>query len=127
VTAVVTVAANATVGARDVTVTNPDAGFGTGTGKFTVNVAPTIGTISPTSQTRNTSGVVVTINGTGFVAGATVSFGGSNLPTITNTTFVTNIKMTVTLTVPNSVNTWSMTVTNPDGGTITKANAYSST
>ena len=109
------------------TVTNADAGAATGTGVFTVNVAPTITTISPTSHARNASGIVVTINGTGFVSGATVAFGGSNLPTITNTTWVTSAKMTVTITIPNSANTWSITVTNPDAGAATKASAFSST
>jgi len=123
----VTVAAGATTGARDVTVTNPDSSSATATGKLTVNAGPAISSVSPTSHTRNATGIVVTINGSGFVSGATVSFAGSNLPTITNTTFVNSGKMTVTITIPNKAATWDITVTNPDFGAATKTSAFQST
>ncbi len=66
ITVPVTVAAGATTGALNVTVTNPDAGAGTGTGVFTVNPAavctantPTI-SVTPTSSTVTSGGAATT-------------------------------------------------------------------
>ena len=39
--------------------------------------APTITTLNPNSQSNGNAGTTVTITGTGFVSGATVSFGGN--------------------------------------------------
>ncbi len=73
-----TTAAHAT-GAVNVVVTNSDTQSGTLTQGFTYtavpNPAPTVAAISPTSGT-NAGGTAVTITGTGFLTGATVSLGG---------------------------------------------------
>jgi len=55
----VTVLATATLGPRDVTVTNPDAGVNTGGGVFTVNPAPTITTISPAALAGGSTNINV--------------------------------------------------------------------
>ena len=74
-----TTAAHA-AGAVDVVVTNTDAQSGTLSQGYTyttpVNPAPTVSSISPVSGTT-AGGTPVTITGTGFLAGATVSFGGT--------------------------------------------------
>ena len=62
-------------GAVDVVVT-ATAGTGTGIGAFTYLNAPTVTLASPI-QGPATGGTVVTLTGTGFVAGATVTFGGT--------------------------------------------------
>ena len=75
-----TTAAHA-AGAVDVVVTNTDAQNGTLSQGYTyttpVNPAPTVSSISPVSGTT-AGGTPVTITGTGFLAGATVSFGGTS-------------------------------------------------
>src|SRR5207247_5426372 len=81
-------------GAVSVTVTNPGAQTGTLASGFTyVGPAPTVSSVAPTSG-PTTGGTAVTITGANFVAGATVSLGGSattgisvvNSTTITATT-----------------------------------------
>ena len=58
-------------------VTNTDGQSGTLTNAYTyTNPAPTVTLISPTSGTTG-GGTAVTITGTGFLAGATVSLGGT--------------------------------------------------
>ena len=75
ITANVTVASNAPVGGRTVTVTNPDAGVATSGEIFTVNAAPTVDSTSPSSRGQGASSQTVTIKGKSFVSGATSSFG----------------------------------------------------
>ena len=64
-------------GAVNVVVTNTDAQSGTLTNGYTytaTNPAPTVTSITPNTGTAN-GGTAVTITGTGFLAGATVSLG----------------------------------------------------
>jgi hypothetical protein len=114
----ITIASNAATGARDVTVTNPDAGTKTLTGGFTVNAAPTITTpnsTTPFTLKHNQDGTLV-INGTGFQSGLTVTFSGGF--TINGTVTVTgSTQITVPVHATNNQGTYSLTVTNPDGGT----------
>jgi hypothetical protein len=94
-------------GAVNIVVTNPDAQRGTLTNGFTYTspTAPTVTSVSPNSGPA-TGGTAVTITGTNFVAGATVTFGSAaatnvvvvNGTTITATT-PANAKGTVTVTV----------------------------
>ena len=71
-------------GTVDVVVTNPDAQTGTLTNGYTYDAQPTVTNMSPASGpiAGNTS---VTITGTNFVSGATVTIGGV---AATNVTFV---------------------------------------
>ena len=61
-------------GAVTVTVTNPGGQSGSLTSAFTYIVSPTVSSISPTNGAL-TGGTAVTITGTNFAAGATVTFG----------------------------------------------------
>jgi WD40 repeat protein len=70
-----TTAAHA-AGVVDVVVTNPGGASGTKTGGYTYLGGPTVTAISPASGST-VGGTLVTLTGTGFVAGATVSFGGA--------------------------------------------------
>ena len=130
VTANVTIASNATVGARDVAVTNPDGGAATGTSKFTVNAAPTITSLSPATHAKKSNGVSVTITGTGFVNGATVTLiaTAGTAPSVSGSAIWNSAtSITITLNIPNSTSTDNVVVTNPDGGTVTKIGGFTAT
>src|SRR5207249_4926111 len=85
-----TTAAHA-AGVVNVVVTNSDGQSGTLTGGYTyTNPAPTVSAISPSSGTSS-GGTAVTLTGTGFAAGATVSLGGT---AATNVTVVSSTSLT---------------------------------
>jgi hypothetical protein len=86
-----------------------------------VSGAPTITGIAPASMKAGTSGSV-TITGTNFVAGATVTFQNGNGPTPTASGVAVNgsgTSLTATVTVPSGGaprnRTWDVKVTNPNG------------
>ena len=120
VTANITLGVGATVGARDITVTNPDGGTGTGTGIFTVNSSVTGVSATPSLSNRGATGQSIAINGTGFAIGATVAFSGSGI-TINSTTFDSSTQVTVNITIAGSAATGArdVTLTNPDGSSVT--------
>jgi photosystem II stability/assembly factor-like uncharacterized protein len=75
-TANVTIGSGATLGLRPVAVTNPDGQTGSLTGGFRVmGPAPQIVTVSPALGTVGTVDLTVDVTGTGFQAGASVTFG----------------------------------------------------
>jgi prepilin-type N-terminal cleavage/methylation domain-containing protein len=115
-----------TAGGDLITVHNPDGGTASIT--VTVDAAPTITSFTPVAIVHNTT-TGWTVNGTGFVAGATVAITengtamtGLTAPVLTGSTKITfNAK---TANAPNSGKvTIAITVTNPDGGTVTFSNA----
>jgi hypothetical protein len=119
----VNVAAGAALGARDMTIVQPDGGRTTCTGCFTVTLGPAITSVSPASIARGTS-ITMTITGTDFVNGAQVTISGNKV-TVGKTTWISKTSMTVVLTATSSAVTGlrSVTVTNPDLGSATKANS----
>ncbi|HJX28911.1 MAG TPA: M12 family metallo-peptidase [Thermoanaerobaculia bacterium] len=72
-------------------------------------VAPTVSTVSPASGTT-AGGTAVTITGTGFQSGATVTFGG----TAASVTFNSSTRLTVT-TPARASGSVAVVVTNPGG------------
>lgn len=70
----------AETGTISVSVQNPQPGGGTSNSLNIniVNPAPTITTISPTSAALNGQALILTVNGTNFVPGASVQWNGSN-------------------------------------------------
>ena len=86
------------------------------------NPAPTVSSISPNSGTVN-GGTAVTITGTGFLAGATVSFGGT-AATAVNVASSTSITATTPAHAAGAV---SVVVTNTDNQTGTLTNGYTYT
>lgn len=105
-------------GTVTVAVTNPDGGTGSLSNGFTYNVAPTITSITPIVGSI-IGGTSVTIMGTGFQTGATVSFGGAAA------TIVTVTSTQITLTTPaHAAGTVNVTVTNPDGSSVTQTGGY---
>ena len=117
ITANITVAVGATVGARNVTVTNPDTGAGTRVGGFTVNPGLTVTSATPPSRPQGVGSQNIVIGGTGFVSGAAATFSGTGI-TVNSTTFTsaTQVTANITLAVGATVGLRDITVTNPDGG-----------
>jgi hypothetical protein len=109
----------------NVTVTNPNGQSGTLSNAFTYSLpAPMVTGVTPVSGST-IGGTPITISGTNFVAGATVSLGSSAATVVT---FVNST--TITATTPAGVaGSVNVTVTNPDGqsGTLSNAFAYSAT
>ena len=119
-----TTAAHA-AGAVSVTVTNSDAQSGSLPNGFTYsagNPAPTVASITPNTGTT-AGGASVTITGTGFLAGATVSLGGT---AATNVNVVGSTSITAT-TAAHVAGAVSVTVTNNDAQSGTLTNGYTYT
>ncbi len=85
----------------------------------TACAAPTVTSVAPTSG-PDTGGPAVTITGTNFVNGATVTFGGT---AATGVTFVSATQIDVT-TPAHAVGAVDVVVTNPDTQSGTLANGY---
>ena len=107
-------------GSASVVVTNTDSQSGTLSNGYTyVNPAPSVAAVTPNAG-PGAGGAAVTITGTNFLPGATVSFGG------TAATGVTVVSSTsITATTPNhSAGTVNVVVTNSDSQSGSLANAY---
>jgi len=112
-------------GAANVVVTNTDGQSGTLTSGYTYispNPAPTVTAISPVSGTT-AGGTAVSVTGTGFLAGANVTLGGT---AATNVNVVSNTSVTAT-TAAHTAGAVNVTVTNTDGQSGTLTNAYTYT
>ena len=86
------------------------------------NPAPSVGSISPTSGTT-AGGTAVTITGTGFFSGATVSFGGT---AATGVTVASSTSISASAPA-HAVGSVSVAVTNTDNQNGTLANGYTYT
>jgi hypothetical protein len=97
ITATLTLAPTAALGARNVSVTT--SGGTSGTVSFTVNAAaPTLTSVSPASGSPGTA-VPVTLTGTNFIAGSTINISGAADVTVSNLTVVSGTSITATLTL----------------------------
>ena len=108
-------------GAVTVTVTNPGALSGSLVSGYTYVVVPTVSSVSPNSGST-LGGTAVTITGTNFATGATVTFGGTAATgvTVVNST-------TITATTPTGSGTVAVTVTvNGQSGSLANGFAYGS-
>ncbi len=115
ITATLTLAANATLGASSISVTT-SAGV-SNTVPFTVNAAvPTLTSVTPNSGTQGTA-VNVTLAGTNFIAGATVGVTGSGI-TVSNVAVVSGTQITATLTLAASATSGASSISvTTTGGT----------
>jgi hypothetical protein len=123
VTAAILAADIAVTGTIPVTVTNPAPGGGTSVAaNFNVNnPLPTITSLAPSSATAGTAAFTLTVNGTGFVAGAVVNFNGAaKTTTFGSATQVTAAILAADIAAGGAVN---VTVTNPAPGGGTSAPA----
>jgi hypothetical protein len=115
-----------TAGIVSLVITNPDNQSGTLANAYSYNTpppaAPTISSVNPNSGTTG-GGTTVTIAGTNFSTGATVSFGGTQATNVnvTNTT-------TITATTPShAAGTVNIAITNPDNQSATLTNSFTYT
>ena len=110
-------------GGVTVTVTNPDAQSGSLTSGFTYVAAPSLSSVNPNTGPA-TGGTGVTITGTNFVSGATVTFGGT---AATNVVVVSGTQITAT-TPAHAAGAVTVTVTNPDtqSGSLSSGFTYTS-
>jgi uncharacterized delta-60 repeat protein len=120
----ITVGGSAALGARDVTITNADTGTTTCTGCFTVSDKPTIGTLTPSSRARGSTDQTVQLSGTGLQAGLVVTFSGTGVTATVVSVTPTSATLTVTVAASAATGSRSVTVSNLDGGTATKANSF---
>lgn len=112
-------------GTVDVVVANSDGQSATLANGYTYIVpppppAPAVTAVSPNSGS-NEGGTVVTIGGTGFATGATVSFGGM---AATNVSVASSTSITAT-TPAHDIGSVDVVVTNLDGQSGTSPNGYS--
>jgi hypothetical protein len=106
----------ASVGTAQVTVVNPAPGGGTSAAvSFTiVNAVPVATSLSPSSMTAGSAGLDLTVNGSGFVPGATVQWSGAARPT----TFVSGsaVRAAIPAADLSSAGIAQVTVINPPPG-----------
>jgi hypothetical protein len=126
-TAIVSISASAAVGARNVTVTNPDTQSGTLNSGFSVATAlpaPTVTSASPNTGAQGQNLTSVVIAGSHFQSGATCSFGAGI--TVNSCTFnsATQLTASLTLSATAAAGTRSVTVTNPDNQTGTVSSGF---
>ena len=106
-------------GAVTVVVTNPDGQIGSVPNGFTFVAPPTVTTVSPDSG-PSAGGTAVTLTGTDFTTGATVTFGG-----VAATNVIVVSATSITLTTPaHSAGAVTVVVTNPDGQTASLPNGF---
>ncbi|MCL5287167.1 MAG: Ig-like domain-containing protein, partial [Acidobacteria bacterium] len=108
-------------GTWTVVVINPD-GQRSNPGSFTVTAAaPVISGVSPISYPASNSNQPMTINGSNFVSGATLSFGSPSSGTIPSTasklTFVSSSQLSYQFNNGSDAGTWTVVVINPNGQT----------
>ncbi len=113
-----------TTGARaaatvSIVATNADGQSGTGTNLYTYRPAPTVTSVSPTGGNPS-GGTSITLTGTGFVTGATVTVGGVSCASV-NVASATSLSCT---TGAHAAGTTSIIVTNTDSQSGTGSNLY---
>lgn len=98
-------------GPWDVVVTNPD-GFGTCTRCFTVTATapPTVNSVTPDHVGQGATNTDITLSGSDFARGDTVTFDGSGI-TVNSTTFVSTTTVTANISVLSSASTGARTIT----------------
>jgi hypothetical protein len=112
----ITISAGATAGSRDVTITNPDLQSDTKVACFIVTAAnpPSVTLCSPNSAARRAT-LNVTITGSDFISGATVSFTDNKI-TINSVIFFASTTLVANISIANGTRreAKNVTVTNPD-------------
>ena len=105
-----------TAGAKDVLITNPNGRAAARAGAFTYT-STSSGTLTATSVSPlsgpTSGGTLITVDGTGFVSGATISIGGT---AATGVSFVSSTRLTAR-TPAKPAGGYSVVVRNPNGQT----------
>lgn len=124
----ISIDASATTGTRTITVTNPDGQSGSLVGVFRVGRVPIVTGVNPSTLGAGNN-QAIQIFGVNFSPGAFVAFSGSGVTVVTGSIVVVD-ENTINLQINVSIGATgqrSVTVTNPDGGTGTLANAFEPT
>lgn len=121
ITAGITIAADAALGVRDVSVTNA-AGTGVKTGGFIVLEPSSITAVSPTQGAQGQT-ITVTITGSRLTGATAVSFGSGITVNSLSVASDTQITATIAIAVDAALGARDVSVTTP-GGTFTKAPAF---
>jgi hypothetical protein len=109
--------APATSGTASFTFRNPDGGTDNALPTLTINPAPlNLASVSPTGVVVSTTNNTLTLSGTGFQAGATLS---ATAGTLSNFVVSSATAATVKYNAPATAQTVTLTWNNPDGGTDT--------
>ena len=114
-----------TAGAQAVSVRNPNGATVSFAGGFTYTASattPTLTSVTPSSG-PSTGGTVITLTGTNFVSGATVSVGGT---AATAVTFVSATQVRAT-TPAGTAGARDVQITNPSGQSATRTGAFTYT
>jgi hypothetical protein len=123
-----TATSTATLGARDITVTNTDNQAGTCTGCLTIRTNPVASSLSPNARGQGTSHKTEAVNGTGFDAAPTVSFSGTGITVhsvVRNSAVLLTLDISIDAAAPTGLR--NVTVTNSDGGTNTTNDLFTVT
>lgn len=130
VTATVNVLFNAAVGARTITVSNPDGQIGTLVNGFSVitgvpNPPPSLTSLSPNTGGQGDTGLNVTLTGANFLANPICTFGEGI--TVNSCTFNSSTQLTANLTITTTafIAASNVTVTNADGQNATLLDGFS--
>ena len=120
----ITILATASLGPRDITVTNPDSGSNTRTGAFTINPTPAITEVNPAAG-RQGETVAISISGVDFQDGASVDFSSPGI-TVNSASFVnaTELQANITIASGAPLGGRGVTIINPDGSGATKTEAF---
>jgi hypothetical protein len=120
----ISVSGSAAAGDRDVTVVNPGGASDTLAAAFLVIAPPIVNVVTPPNGNVGQMILAVEINGANFQSGATVDFGAGI--TVSPPLFIDPTTLFVDITISGAAvpGPRTVTVTNPDGGTGFRANAF---
>jgi len=120
---------NATVGPRNIIVSNPDAQTATLTNGFSVvqgvpNPPPSLASLNPNVATQGDTGLTVTMVGANFLPNATCTFGEGI--TVNGCTYNSSTQLTANLTITSAalLAPSNVTVSNADGQSTTMVNGF---
>ncbi|RIK37112.1 MAG: hypothetical protein DCC58_18450, partial [Chloroflexi bacterium] len=116
-----TVPAGFAVGVYHLTVTNPDGGSATLDAAYVVTAPPPV--LTSVSPATVSAGATFTLNGSGFVAGATVRLGD----TVIGSSVQSDTTASATVPAGAASGVYSVSLTNPDGAPTTLDNALTVT
>jgi hypothetical protein len=88
-----------------------------------VNAKPTITAVTPNAKPRGGTYDVV-ITGSGYQSGLTVAFLGDGIHVNTISGNATTLNVNITISGTATQSNRAVTVTNPDGGTVTKTGVF---
>ncbi|MCM0080611.1 hypothetical protein L4X63_03305 [Geomonas sp. Red32] len=122
-TANVTIDPAATLGARTVTVTNPDTTNGSASIFSVISAsAPAIASVTPSSIGQGASNVAIAVTGTNFNATSTLSCSNAGVTIATTYVDATHLTATVSVSQGATVGAANLTVTNSSDGSFSTSN-----